>query len=107
MRPDQESFFNIPHSSKWSAPPCGIPKIKRLIKSGNNCKWMGHPALIVPNTAKGRKTNKLKMINPREYFLGRIFTAVGVTGTGLHSMHFMIDPLAKHATGTALVVQTN
>jgi hypothetical protein len=47
------------------------------------------------------------MINPLEYFSGRIFTAVGVTGTGLHSIHFMTGPLAKHATGTALAEQTN
>ena len=68
---------------------------------------MGHPALIEPSTASGKKTDKLKMFNVREYFLGKIFTAAGVTGTGLHSIHFMIDCFSKHAIGTALVVQTN
>ena len=68
---------------------------------------MGHPALIVPSIARGKKNNKLKMINPHEYFSGIIFTALDVTGTGRHSIHFMIDCLAKHATGIVLVVQTN
>ena len=68
---------------------------------------MAHPLLIEPTTASGKKTDKLKMVNLREYFLGRIFTALGATGIGLHSIHFMIDCLAKHAIGTALVVQTN